>query len=247
MKYIPDPDGFWSYKTFQIETFCCPGATFDDITSFSEYKRLVKKNFDIIILFLGGNDIRNECNIADLYTKLKTLIDDLNNTIIPKFGIFFLEPEARLGNPKFVSQKGYYRLRNSLVRKVKSRKEIIPWTLLGKGLNLHHLEKDGVHFNKLGRQKFREIIQEHLDEKIAKIDEEKTRKRKVITREQSPSTSQDKTNRNRKIYYKNKTENKKNNKQREGKSEGNIVGERKEENNKKELRSKETSKKLKKD
>ena len=178
LKGIPDPDGFWSYKTFQIETFCCPGATFDNITSSSEYKRLVKKNFDVIILFLGGNDIRNECNIADLYAKLKTLIDDLNNTIIPKFGIFFLEPEARLGNPEIVSQKGYYRLRNSLVWKVKSRKEIVSWTLLGRGLNLHHLGKDGVHFNKRGKQKFREIIQDHLDEKIAKIDEEKTRKKK---------------------------------------------------------------------
>ena len=196
-------------------------------------------------MFLGGNDIRNECNIADLYTKLKTLIDDLNNTIIPKFGIFFLEPEARLGNPKFVSQKGYYRLRNSLVRKVKSRKEIIPWTLLGKGLNLHHLEKDGVHFNKLGRQKFREIIQEHLDEKIAKIDEEKTRKRKVITREQSPSTSQDKTNRNRKIYYKSNTEKEKNKKQEEEKSEKNTGRGEEEERNKNKQRSKVTAKKIK--
>ena len=37
---------------------------------------MVKENLDVIILFLGRNDIRNGCNTADLYKKLKTLIDN---------------------------------------------------------------------------------------------------------------------------------------------------------------------------
>ena len=98
VRYIPDPDGFWHHREFQIETFCCPGATIDNVTAYSEYKKLITKNFDVVVVFLGGNDLKNGCNIANLYEGLKTLIKDLENTIIPKFGTYLLEPEARFAN-----------------------------------------------------------------------------------------------------------------------------------------------------
>ena len=173
----------------------------------------MKKNFDIIILFLGGNDLVEGCNIADLYENLKTLAEDLKNTIIPKFGVFLLEPEARLGNPKYISQKGYYRLRNSLVRKFKNRKELRSWTLVGKGLNLNHIGKDGVHFNKGGRQKFKEIIQDHLRENIEVSLRSIERK---TADKQSPSTSKIKVD-NKKLH-KNKSDSKRSQKQGEKRS-----------------------------
>ena len=166
LKGIADETGKWYSGVFQIEVFCCPGATTDNITSFPEYSRLVHNNFDVVILFLGANDIRESCSIAEIYEKLKNLIDDLNNQIIPKYGTFLLEPEARRGDPKYINEKGYFRLRNSLVRKIKKRKEIESWTLVGRGLHLRHLKKDGVHLSKEGKKKFKEIIEGYLIQSV---------------------------------------------------------------------------------
>ena len=171
----------------------------ENITTFSEYDRLIHSNFDVVLVLLGGNDIRESCNIAEIYDNLKSLIEDINNTVLPKFGTYLLEPEARIGNPSIVSEKGYFRLRNSLVRKIKARKEINYWTLVGKGLNLNHLKRDGVHFNAEGKKKLKKIIESYLirniNEKNLKKKKSTQRNRKVIgvKIDSRPSTSTENT------------------------------------------------------
>ena len=195
LRDIADESGRWYFQNFVIEVFCCPAATTSNIASFPEYNRLFHKNFDIVILLLGGNDIRNNCNISEIYRNLKALVEDINNLVIPKYGTFLLEPEARRGDSRYVSEKGYYRLRNSLVRKIKIKKEIECWTLVGKGLNLNHLKKDGVHLNKEGRRKFKKIIEAYLIEIVtAKKQDNKERPkvkrcRKTQETQPGPSTS----------------------------------------------------------
>ena len=247
LRSVPDPDGFWHYREFQIETFCCSGATIGNVTTYPEYKKLVTKNFDVVIVFLGGNDLRNGCNIANLYDSLKTLLEDLNNTIIPKFGTYLLEPEARLGKPEFISEKGYYRLRNSLLRKVKNKKELRALTLVGKDLNLSHIGKDGVHFNKRGVKKFREIIEDHLSEIIKKAKKVQNIKDKPRPIAEHQSTSKEKKSEKSKKSLKYKIDIKKNKKQREESQEKVYSRKGKESNSRKVSLSTKKQTKLKKD
>ena len=114
------------------------------------------------------------------------MIDDLNDIIIPRYGTYLIEPEARLGDPKYISEDGYFRLRNSLVRKIKTKKEIKYWTLVGKRLYFKHLKKDGVHLGKEGIRKFKEIIENYLIENIKNCKSGATTKEKQQKNKKRP-------------------------------------------------------------
>ena len=73
--------GILRFEIFEIELFCCPEATTTSITSYPEYSRQKNCNFDVLFVLLGGNDITKPCNISEIYSNLKTLIEDFNNII----------------------------------------------------------------------------------------------------------------------------------------------------------------------
>ena len=165
LKQIPEHGANpWCVNNIQIDTFCCPGATASNLTEYAEYQRFIDKQFDVVVVFIGGNDITDNCKIANIYAKIKDIIEDIENIIQPRFGTHLLEPEVRTGDPRFIAPGKYYKIRTHLIRKIKEKRELSLWTLLGRGLKLEHLGSDGTHLNREGKVKLTEILEQYLKE-----------------------------------------------------------------------------------
>ena len=118
--YIPGGSNYEiSHNHIKLDYFCAPGATFASVLTTKAYSDLLVASPDLIILVLGGNDLVYGADTAQIYQDLVHLIHLISNCCSPKFGVYVVETEKRLGNPRFVNSDAYKSLRNSLVRKIK--------------------------------------------------------------------------------------------------------------------------------
>ena len=147
---------------YSLNFYCSPGATFDSILSSRAIDNLVLSSPQLIILVLGGNDLTTTTNLKSVYDDLIFLVEYLTNTCSPNFGVHILEPEIRRGDPRFVTPETYRALRNSLIRKIKTKRQVNFLPLVRFGLGLSSLSPDGVHFNSEGYNKLLSAIKHHI-------------------------------------------------------------------------------------
>ena len=161
--YIPGGNYFEeSQDNINLRFFCQGGATFSSITSSSAYSDLLVFSPDLVILVLGGNDLINGCRIGDVYSDLVQLVDTINNYCSPQFGVHILEPEHRVGDPRFVGQSDYLSLRNSLSRKIKHKNFPYFLPLIKHGVNRNLLSDDGVHLDDCGQALLLTVLKDHI-------------------------------------------------------------------------------------
>ena len=153
-----------SHKHIQLTYHCCPGATYKSILNSQAYADLINLSSDLIIIVLGGNDLVYDADIKEVYQNLVNLISKIKKNCSPQFGLHILEPEIRLGNPSFIDSRGYASLRNSLVRKIKKKKQLSILPLIKFSLNTNQLSPDGVHLNTFGRSLLQTILKSHISD-----------------------------------------------------------------------------------
>ena len=156
------------FHKINIRFFCAPGATCSSIVHTVAFSEICKWNPHLILVFLGGNDLIYGAEISIVYESLKCLVDELDNTCKPYFGISVIEPEPRLGNPRYIDTSGYRALRNSLVRKIKDKRYLRFLPLVKFGLSVRTTKADGVHFNPIGIRCFIIAIRSHISKIIFK-------------------------------------------------------------------------------
>ena len=100
-----------------------PGATVRSLRNGICFSHLAAASPDVVVLFIGGNDISAEVKVSELYQQITELVNSITFTLSPAFGVFVIEPEKRT-NPRGVSAALYGMVRNSLVRMIKKRAEI---------------------------------------------------------------------------------------------------------------------------
>lgn len=144
--------------------YCQPGATFKSILSSVVLSDLIASSPDLIIVVLGGNDLVYGSKTGDIYSDLHHLNSILSANCSPSFGIHFLEPEKRIGDPKFVDPISYKALRNALVRKIKERKEVNLLPLIKFAVGTDNLKPDGVHLDHYGCSLFNTVLKTHISE-----------------------------------------------------------------------------------
>ena len=165
--YIPGGSNYEiSHKHIKLNYFCAPGATFASVVTTKAYSDLLVSSPDLIILVLGGNDLAYGADIAHIYQDLVHLIHLISNCCSPQLGVYVLETEKRLGDPRFINSDSYKSLRNSLVRKIKKKKSIKLLPLVKFGLDISDLGPDGVHLNQFGRLLFQTILKSHISDII---------------------------------------------------------------------------------
>ena len=158
------------HDNFRLNYYCCPGATFSSILNSVALRKLIESSPHLVILVLGGNDLRYGSDIKLIHQNLTTLVASITDSCSPYFGTYILEPELRKGNPKYIDPSSYVSLRNSLIRKIKTKKQVKFLHLIKHGLNLAHLSPDGVHLNSCGKSLLQKIIKSHISELLFNSD-----------------------------------------------------------------------------
>ena len=136
------------FKLVNLKFFFLSGAKINDLKSTTVIEEIAEFSPELIILFIGGNDIVNGNSVDKIYNELVSLKIHIENLLQPFYGTYVFEIESRL-KPKFISPAGYKCIKNSLNRKIKSKSQLkfLPLTKFGL---VPELNIDGVHFNSMG-------------------------------------------------------------------------------------------------
>ena len=140
-----------TFRVF-IHCFSTPGATLDSYLTSPAYRDLCESpSPDLVIVFIGGNDIKQDTVVAELQygiTKFCKHIEEITKSFAK---IFMIEPRNRL---RGVDVDAYNRIRNSFNRNIQHRnREYYPDRFVVTPLRFEYLATDGVHPNPVGLAK----------------------------------------------------------------------------------------------
>ena len=108
-------------NVIDVKKFWKPGARLATILSENIFQDLVAFQPDVIIIFLGGNDISRESKPAKLIDDYKNLIEQLRLSVSLSVGIFALEIEKRVPrNERYIDAESYRKFRRSVNRRLQS-------------------------------------------------------------------------------------------------------------------------------
>ena len=163
--YLPGGEFYQQYHNNIILNFHCKsGATYNSILNTSAYSDLLNSSPDLVLLVLGGNDLVTGSRVAEVYSDLEYLVNSIFKGCSPQYGVYLVEPEQRIGDPRFVAPEDYNALRNSLVRKIRFKKFPSLLSITGRGVTRDVLSDDGVHFDQYGQSLFITVIKDHISD-----------------------------------------------------------------------------------
>ena len=151
-------------KKIVLNFHCASGATFSSILGTSAYSELVESSPDLVLLVLGGNDLVYGSEVSEVYSRLEYLVHTISESCSPQFGVFLVEIEQRIGDPRFVGPGDYNALRNSLIRKIRQKNFPRLLSITGYGVRKDLLSDDGVHFGEFGKSMFLAVLRSHISE-----------------------------------------------------------------------------------
>ena len=132
-----------------IHCFSTPGANLESYLTSPAYRDLcAAPSPDLVLIFIGGNDIKQDTVVAELQygiTKFCKHIEEITKSFAK---IFMIEPRNRL---RGVDVDSYNRIRNSFNRNIQHRnRDYYPDRFVVTPLRFEYLAADGVHPNPVG-------------------------------------------------------------------------------------------------
>ena len=144
----------------EVELFRVSGAKARNFFSYPVFRNLLESRFDLIILWIGSNDIHDRCVVKDVARDIKAIVEQLEAVCTPKVKICLIEPRhPDNARHPHLDQETYNRIAKGINNNLQKR------SLKGKGFITFSarpftqtLARDGVHFNREGRA--------HIEEKL---------------------------------------------------------------------------------
>ena len=144
----------------EVDLFRVSGAKAHNFFSHPVFRNLLHSRFDLVILWIGSNDIHDRCVVKDIASNIKAIVDQLETVCTPKVKICLIEPRhPDTTRHPHLDQEACNRIAKGINNNLQKR------SLKGKGFITfsarpfsQSLARDGVHFNRDGRA--------HIEEKL---------------------------------------------------------------------------------
>ena len=133
----------------QLQVFRAPGARAHSFFSNDVLTAVFNHRFDLVILWIGSNDIHSRCNVAVIVDNIKAIVKQLEDNCTPKVKICLIEPR-RLdpGRRPHLDQDHYNKIAKAINNKMQKRAlKHNDFITLGARPFFENLRRDGVHFN----------------------------------------------------------------------------------------------------
>ena len=145
--------------TFRVNIHCfsTPGADLESYLTSPAYVKLCQApSPDLVLVFIGGNDIKEDTVVAELQaniTKFCKHIEEVTNSFAK---VFMIEPRNSF---RGVEADTYNRIRNSFNRNIQHRsRDYYRRRFVVTPLRFEYLALDGVHPNRVGSAKLVHVI-----------------------------------------------------------------------------------------
>lgn len=139
----------------ELSIFRAPGAKAKSFFANERLMTVFNRRYDLVILWLGSNDIEPQCRPRTIIEDLKRIVDQLLTTCTPKVKICQIEP--RITHTRWrttVEQQTYNRIAKAVNRRMYDGllrdQEFISF---GARPFRYNLRADGVHFNRAGQER----------------------------------------------------------------------------------------------
>ena len=147
--------------TVQLDLFRAPGAKAHNFFNDERLNLVLQHKYDLVILWIGSNDIKESSSVKDLAKKIKQIVQAIEESCEAEVRTCTIEPRKPGRTGRFrVEQETYRKVAKAVNRKLQNKelrgKRVVDfgakpfWDSLG---------WDGVHFNRQGR--------EHVSAKLA--------------------------------------------------------------------------------
>ena len=147
--------------TVQLDLYRAPGGKAHNFFNDERLNPILQHKYDLVILWIGSNDIKENSSVKDLARKIKQLVQTIEEKCEAEVRTCMIEPRKPGLVGRFrVEEETYRKVAKAVNRKLQSKelrgKRVIDfgakpfWDALG---------WDGVHFNRQGR--------EHVNAKLA--------------------------------------------------------------------------------
>lgn len=143
-QYQPIPDA-------HITLYRKPGALASKFFEYPELTQALRDNLDLVILWMGGNDINPATSPRVILDDLRHIITEFNRV---RTSVIIMTIEARKymeGSRHYVAPQLYNKMKNAINRRL--QKDYAGRVILTGGLTVNesHLNMDGVHLDHVGR------------------------------------------------------------------------------------------------
>ena len=144
----------------EVTIFRSPGAKARSFFANPQLAAVLEGRWDMVILWLGSNDITNRCQVADIVQDLKNIVLQLEERCTPKVKVCLVEPrhtEVRW-RPR-VEQESYNKVAKAINNKLQKR-ALKGRTFISFGAKpfWYSLRADGVHFDREGRERVKDKL-----------------------------------------------------------------------------------------
>ena len=143
-----------------VQIFRSPGATARSFFYNEHLTAVFNGRYDMVILWLGSNDIHPRCQVKDIVNNIKHIVEQLEARCTPRVKICLVEP--RLTEIRWrprIEQEIYNKVAKGVNNKLQKRalpgKEFISF---GAKPFLYSLRSDGIHFDREGRERVKDKL-----------------------------------------------------------------------------------------
>lgn len=154
-----------------VRVFRSPGARVSNFENNSILFQVLNWRHDFTILFLGGNDINDDCVPSKITSDIVTVVEQIHTYCSSDIAIVLIEHRNPPSNNRFnVTAANYNRIANSINNKLKKKfksRSYVRFLSVG-AKPFQYGVADGIHFNEETKihlkAKFRNAIQYFVDQ-----------------------------------------------------------------------------------
>ncbi|MEL7523367.1 MAG: SGNH/GDSL hydrolase family protein [Cyanobacteria bacterium J06553_1] len=142
------------YPNAVITYFKKPGALARFCLDYPETRGVLNDTFDLVIIWVGSNDIRPNCGLDYLPSKIADIATEIQNRTGADIRIVLIEPrDCPPGNRNQITRAEYIRIQKGVNKRIIRRcLEVDTWAVIyTTGFPAFNLDEGGVHFNHRGR------------------------------------------------------------------------------------------------
>lgn len=147
----------------QVDIFRKPGALVKDFFSRETLGKVFEKTYDVVVLWIGSNDVKEDTSVRDLVLQILNIIVEVRR-LCGAHVIFVSLEDRRYGERnRFIPPHRYRTVREAINKRVRQWARSQPKVEVpGWSSNTFQLARDGVHFTADTKERIKRVLRHFI-------------------------------------------------------------------------------------
>ena len=148
----------------QVEIFRKPGALVRDFFDRETLGKIFEKNYDVVVLWIGSNDVKENTSVRELVLQIINLIVEVQHSCGAQVIFICLEDRRYGEGNRFIPPRRYRTVRDAINKRVRHWARSQPEVQVpGWSSNTFELASDGVHFTTETKERIKRVLRHFIN------------------------------------------------------------------------------------